>query len=57
MLQKILSRLREPSTLAGLSVLAVLFGVDAVKADLVTQAVGGVLAVAAAVVPESRGGE
>lgn len=52
MLQKFLNRLREPSTLAGLSCLAILFGADVAKADAVTQAVAGVLGVAAAVLPD-----
>jgi hypothetical protein len=52
MLKKLLARLREPSTLAGLSCLAILLGGDAVKADMATQAVAGVLGLAAAVLPD-----
>lgn len=47
-----LQRLREPSTLAGLSVLATLFGVDAGASAAVAQAVAAVAAAAAVFVPE-----
>jgi hypothetical protein len=54
MLRMILNRLREPSSLAGLSVLGVLFGVDPEKANVVVQALGAVLAAGAVLLPESR---
>lgn len=51
---KILRRLREPSTMAGLSALALLFGLPPGTVDAITQIVGGVAAVAAIVVPETK---
>jgi len=50
--KKILKRLNERSTWAGLGALAVLFGVDAVKANLVMEAAAGILAAAAVFVPD-----
>lgn len=50
----ILSRLREPSTLAGLSALAMLFGVRAEIAAPVVEAVAGVAAALAVLLPEAR---
>lgn len=50
----IISRLREPSTLAGLSALAMLFGVSADVAQPVVQAVAGVAAALAVLLPEAR---
>lgn len=52
MLRKIFDRLREPSSLAGLSMLGLLFGADPVKIDLTVQAVGAVLAAGAVLLPE-----
>lgn len=51
---KILRRLREPSTMAGLSALALLFGLPPGTVDAIAQIVGGVAAVAAIVVPETK---
>lgn len=50
----IIKRLKEPSTLAGLGVLAVLFGVPPGTVDVVVQAAGAVLGAAAVLVPESK---
>lgn len=50
----VINRLKEPSTLAGLGVLAVLFGVPPGTVEVVSQAVGGVLAAAAVLIPESK---
>lgn len=47
-------RLKEPSTMAGLSALALLFGVPPGTLELATQAVGGALAIAAIVLPEQK---
>ncbi len=44
---KLLSRLREPSTMAGLSALALLFGLPPGMVDGLAQLVGGAAAVAA----------
>lgn len=49
-----LARLREPSTMAGLSVLAMLFGVPPGTIEIATQVVIGVAGVAAVVLPESK---
>lgn len=54
MLKFFFSRLREPSTLAGLGVLAVLVGAKPEHADAVTQAVGAVAAAAAVLLPERK---
>lgn len=51
-MKNILNRLKERSTWAGLAALAVLFGVDAVKANMVAEAVTGLLAAAAVVLPD-----
>lgn len=48
----LISRLREPSTWSGLAVLFALFGVPATTIGLVQQVVGGVLGLAAILVPE-----
>lgn len=53
-MNKILSRLREPSTMAGLSVLAALFGLPPGLVDATVQVVAGATAVAAIVVPERQ---
>ncbi|HIV71365.1 MAG TPA: hypothetical protein H9903_10575 [Candidatus Aquabacterium excrementipullorum] len=54
MLRFLLSRLREPSTLAGLGVLAVLIGVKPEHADAVTQAIGATAAAAAVLLPDRK---
>lgn len=51
---KYLRRLREPSTMAGLSALALLFGLPTGTIDAIAQIVGGIAAVAAIVVPEAK---
>lgn len=51
----IINRLKEPSTLAGLGVLAVLFGVPSGTVDVVVKATGAVLGAAAVLIPESAG--
>jgi hypothetical protein len=48
-----IKRLKEPSTLAGLGVLAVLFGVPPGTVDVLVTAVGGVLGAAAVMIPEA----
>jgi hypothetical protein len=52
MLRKIFARLREPSSLAGLSMLGLLFGGDPMKVDLTVQALGALLAAGAVLMPE-----
>lgn len=49
----LIKRLREPSTWAGISMLAALFGVPPGTIDLVAQVVGGLAALAAMALPES----
>lgn len=49
----ILKRLREPSTMAGLSALALLFGIPPGTLELGSQVAAGVLALAAIALPES----
>lgn len=51
-LAMIFKRLKEPSTMAGLSALAMLFGVPPGTLELLQQAVIGVTAVAAICLPE-----
>ena len=51
---KLLTRLREPSTWAGLSVLGVLFGAPEGAMDAVGQIVGGVAALGAIVLAERK---
>lgn len=51
-MNKILSRLREPSTMAGLSVLATILGAPPGTIDLVAQVVAGVAGLAAVALPE-----
>lgn len=48
-------RLREPSTLAGISALAVLAGVPAGVPEVVAHAVAGVAAALAVLIPERSG--
>lgn len=50
----LVNRLREPSTMAGLSVLAVLFGAPAGTVDIVVQAVASVAAAAAVLMPDQK---
>jgi hypothetical protein len=50
--KKILKRLNERSTWAGLGALAILFGVDAAKANIVVEGVAGLLAAAAVFMPD-----
>lgn len=52
MFKTIAARLREPSTFAGLSALALLFGVPIGTADAIAQAVAAIAAVVAVVLPE-----
>lgn len=51
-MSKIFARLREPSTMAGLSVLAALFGLPPGLVDASVQIVAGAASVAAIVLPE-----
>ncbi len=51
---QLLKRLREPSTMAGLSALAMLFGMPPGAIDAIVQTVGGALAIAAIILPESK---
>lgn len=48
-----LRRLREPSTMAGLGALAMLFGLPAEQVNAVAQAVGAVAGAAAILLPEA----
>lgn len=50
----VLDRIKEPSTLAGLGVLAALAGVDQAHVSLYTQALVGALGLAAVFVPEKK---
>jgi hypothetical protein len=49
---KLLQRLKEPSTMAGLSALALLFGLPPGVIDSVAQIIGGAAALAAVVLKE-----
>lgn len=51
-MQAILARLREPSTAAGLAVLASLFGADVAQSQAAATAVAAVAAAAAVFLPE-----
>ncbi len=51
----ILSRLREPSTWAGISALGLLFGLPPGTFEALGQVVGGAAALAAILLPESKG--
>ena len=51
-MKNILKRFKEPSTWAGLSALAILFGVNPETANTVLQAVGAVAAAVAVLLPE-----
>lgn len=50
----VVNRLKEPSTMAGLSMLAVLFGAPPGTVDVVLQAVAGVAAAAAVLMPDQK---
>lgn len=54
MLKKLIARLKEPSTLAGLSALAILFGAPQNTVTLAGQAVGSLFALGAVLVPEKK---
>lgn len=51
---RILQRLREPSTWAGIAALGLIFGLPPGTIELVGQVVGGVAGLAAIVLPEQR---
>jgi len=51
-MKKIINRLKEPSTWAGIAGLAVLFGVDPIKANVLVEAVAAVAAGLAVLLPE-----
>lgn len=50
----LINRLREPSTMAGLCGLAVLFGVPAGTIDAVAKGVGAAVGLAAVLLPETK---
>lgn len=52
MIKLILKRLREPSTMAGLAVLATLVGMPPGTADIAVQAVAALAGLAAVMLPE-----
>lgn len=54
-MEKLLQRLKEPSTWAGLAVLGTLFGVPPGTVEAASQVIGGVAALAAIFLPERRG--
>ncbi len=54
MKQQIIQRLREPSTWAGLSALGLVLGLPPGTIDAIGQLVGGLAAVAAVFLPESK---
>jgi hypothetical protein len=51
-MKNVLKRLKEPSTWAGIAGLAVLFGLDPIKANIMLEAVGAVAAGLAVILPE-----
>lgn len=53
-MQEILNRLKEPSTYAGLSILATVFGINAEEFVVWSNAIAGVFAVVAVVVSEKK---
>lgn len=53
MLKTFFKRLREPSSLAGLAILGVLFGADPVKLNVGLEALTAVLAAGAVILPDS----
>lgn len=54
-MKAVLKRFREPSTLAGLAAMAMLFGVPVGASEAVVQILGGVAALGAIFLPESKG--
>lgn len=54
MLRNFFNRLREPSSLAGLAVLGVLFGADPVKLNVGLEALTAVLAAGAVILPDTK---
>lgn len=56
LLKMFAARAKEPSTMAGISVLAAVFGIPPGTVDLVTQLIAIVPAVAAIVMPEAKAG-
>lgn len=50
----LLTRLREPSTWAGISALGLIFGLPPGTIELVGQIIGGVAGLAAIVIPEQK---
>ena len=54
-MKSIFNRLREPSSMAGMATLAILFGVPTGAAELIVQVVGGIAGLAAILLPEKRG--
>jgi hypothetical protein len=54
---KVINRLREPSTWAGLSALGLIFGMPPGSVDAIGQVVGGLAALAAIVLPEVKKAE
>jgi ABC-type uncharacterized transport system permease subunit len=54
-MQKIIKRIREPSTWAGLAAIAILFGIEPEKANTIAQAVGVVAGAVAVMLPEKAG--
>ena len=53
-MKKVFSRMKEPSTWAGLAALSVLFGVDPEKANAVVQGVGVLAGAVAVLLPEVK---
>jgi hypothetical protein len=53
-MKALFARLREPSTMAGLSALLMLFGVPAGVPELVSQVAVGVTGLAAVLMPEAK---
>lgn len=53
-LKYLAARLREPSTLAGLSVIGVMVGLPPGTVDLAAQVVTGAVAIAAALIPDAK---
>ncbi len=53
-MKKLIDRIREPSTMAGLSALALLFGLPPGIIDSAAQIVGGVAALAAVLLKEKN---
>lgn len=54
---RILSRLREPSTWAGIAALGIVFGLPPGTVELVGQIIGGAAGLAAILLPEATRGE